>query len=155
MSWVPRSTALPEERWRPCRYTTLRSSPPESGSTRDTHIHTSIHTYIHIINWCWVIDITFFFTCFFVVWMQYLENSHYGPKKRVKVFPVRHRVSSIRFQTELTAEYVHSQDTATREIWGQLQKVTLAHRIGKTQSIQGLSRRHLAKDIQFNLVNFN
>lgn len=47
--------------------------------------------------------------------VDYLENGDDGPEERVKVFPVWYRVAGLGLETELTAEDVHPQDTATEQ----------------------------------------
>lgn len=44
-----------------------------------------------------------------------LKDSDDGPEQRVKVLPVRHCVSCLCLQTELTAKDMHPKDTATQE----------------------------------------
>lgn len=46
---------------------------------------------------------------------DYLEHSDNGPEEGVEVLPVRDRVPRLRLETELTAEDVHAQDTATQQ----------------------------------------
>lgn len=52
--------------------------------------------------------------CVFKLLYSYLKDSDDSPEQGVKVLPVRHRVSCLCFQTELTTEDMHSQDTATQ-----------------------------------------
>lgn len=44
----------------------------------------------------------------------YLEDGDDGPQQGVEVLPVRYGVTRLRLQAELTAKYVHPQNTATQ-----------------------------------------
>lgn len=46
--------------------------------------------------------------------LPYLEDSDDGPQQGVKVLPVRYGVACLCLQTELTAKYVHPQNTTTQ-----------------------------------------
>ncbi len=52
-------------------------------------------------------------------YVDYLENSDYGPEQGVEVLPVRYCVTGLCLETELTAKDVHPQDTTTQQqsIW--------------------------------------
>lgn len=80
----------------------------------------------------------------------HLEDSHYGPEKRVKVLPVWQSVSSIRLGPKLTTKQMHPQDTDTgggreKEKTNRKQRGKCLHQANPLDTVQINRNKHSEK----------